>query len=92
MNHHIDITHLCRNRKKNKDVSALLTMDHLCFLVSRMILFILEYAVRYLMVPGRVENWILLIDLSRCGLSMAASSAIRSLGVKNGGRVVAAEF
>ena len=44
----------------------------------RMILFILEYAVRYLLVPGRVENWVLLIDLTGCGLSMAASSTFRS--------------
>ena len=30
---------------------------------SRMILFILEFAVRYLMVPGRVENWVLIVEL-----------------------------
>ena len=47
-------------------------------LIGRMILFILEYAVRYLLVPGRVENWVLLVDLTGCGLSMAASSTFRS--------------
>ena len=31
--------------------------------MSRMILFILEFAVRYLMVPGRVENWVLIVEL-----------------------------
>lgn len=46
---------------------------------TRMILFILEYAVRYLLVPGRVENWVLLVDLTGCGLSMAASSTFRSI-------------
>ena len=46
---------------------------------TRMILFILEYAVRYLMVPGRVENWVLLVDLTGCGMSMAASSTFRSI-------------
>ncbi|OLP78442.1 hypothetical protein AK812_SmicGene41381 [Symbiodinium microadriaticum] len=42
---------------------------------TRMILFILEFAVRYLMVPGRVENW----DLAGCGLSMAAASSFRTV-------------
>ncbi|CAE7229121.1 unnamed protein product [Symbiodinium sp. CCMP2592] len=42
---------------------------------TRMILFILEFAVRYLMVPGRVENW----DLAGCGLSMAAASSFRTI-------------
>lgn len=46
---------------------------------TRMILFILEYDVRYLLVPGRVENWVLLVDLTGCGLSMAASSTFRSI-------------
>ena len=32
------------------------------------VLFVLEYAVRYLLVPGRVENWILIVDLSGVGL------------------------
>ena len=51
---------------------------------SRMILFILEYAVRYLLVPGRVENWVLLVDLTGCGLSMAASSTFRAMSAVHG--------
>ncbi|CAE7405363.1 unnamed protein product [Symbiodinium natans] len=46
---------------------------------TRMILFILEFAVRYLMVPGRVENWVLIVDLAGCGLSMAAASSFRTV-------------
>jgi len=46
---------------------------------TRMILFILEFAVRYLMVPGRVENWVLIVDLAGCGLSMAAASSFRTI-------------
>lgn len=29
----------------------------------RMTIFVLEYAIRYAMVPGRVENWVVLVDL-----------------------------
>ncbi|CAE7704506.1 unnamed protein product [Symbiodinium pilosum] len=46
---------------------------------TRMMLFILEFAVRYLLVPGRVENWVLIVDLAGCGLSMAAGSAFRTI-------------
>ena len=49
-----------------------------------MILFILEYAVRYLLVPGRVENWVLLVDLTGCGLSMASSSTFRAMSAVHG--------
>eukprot|EP00425_Heterocapsa_triquetra_P005582 CAMPEP_0195158492 /NCGR_PEP_ID=MMETSP0448-20130528/185695_1 /TAXON_ID=66468 /ORGANISM="Heterocapsa triquestra, Strain CCMP 448" /LENGTH=614 /DNA_ID=CAMNT_0040197291 /DNA_START=183 /DNA_END=2028 /DNA_ORIENTATION=+ len=30
----------------------------------RLVIFVLEYAVRHAMVPGRVENWVVLLDLS----------------------------
>ena len=46
---------------------------------TKMMLFVLEYAVRYLMVPGRVENWVLIVDLTNCGMSMGASSSTRSI-------------
>mmetsp|Transcript_40379 Transcript_40379/g.72520 ORF Transcript_40379/g.72520 Transcript_40379/m.72520 type:complete len:336 (-) Transcript_40379:567-1574(-) len=46
---------------------------------TKLILFILEFAVRYLMVPGRVESWILLVDLANCGWSVATSSATRNI-------------
>lgn len=41
---------------------------------TRMILFILEYAVRYALVPGRVETWNVIVDLSDTGLSQAGSN------------------
>jgi len=30
----------------------------------RLVLFVLEYALRFAMVPGRVENWVVLLDLT----------------------------
>lgn len=61
---------------KDSSHQSIITSSHH---IGRMILFILEYAVRYLMVPGRVENWVLLVDLTGCGMSMAASSTFRFL-------------
>lgn len=29
----------------------------------RLVIFVLEYAIRFAMVPGRVENWVVLVDL-----------------------------
>merc|ERR1712146_432896 len=40
----------------------------------KMVLFVLEYAVRFLPVPGRVENWILIVDLDNVGVSYANST------------------
>lgn len=37
------------------------------------VLFVLEYGIRYALVPGRVETWILIIDLEGVGMSMASS-------------------
>ncbi|CAE8592288.1 unnamed protein product [Polarella glacialis] len=42
---------------------------------TRVILFIMEYGVRFCLVPGRVENWNLIIDLSGCGMSQATSNS-----------------
>eukprot|EP00930_Biecheleria_cincta_P024384 TRINITY_DN17459_c0_g1_i1.p1 TRINITY_DN17459_c0_g1~~TRINITY_DN17459_c0_g1_i1.p1 ORF type:complete len:515 (-),score=63.27 TRINITY_DN17459_c0_g1_i1:284-1828(-) len=47
---------------------------------TRLILFILEFAVRYLLVPGRVESWVLIVDLTGVGLSTASSHARSMLG------------
>lgn len=30
----------------------------------KLVLFVLEYGIRYAMVPGRIENWVVLIDLN----------------------------
>jgi len=35
---------------------------------ARLVLFVLEYVVRYALVPGRVENWVLIVDLQGAGL------------------------
>jgi len=40
----------------------------------KLVLFVLEYAVRYLMAPGRVENWILIVDLENVGLGHSSSA------------------
>lgn len=40
----------------------------------KLVLFVLEYAVRFLLVPGRVENWILIVDLDNVGVSYASST------------------
>ena len=46
------------------------------FQLFRMILFILEFAVRYLMVPGRVENWVLIVELlARFALKLKPTQA-----------------
>lgn len=39
----------------------------------KLVLFVLEYAIRYALVPGRVENWILIVDLEGVGLGAASS-------------------
>lgn len=53
----------------------------------RLVIFVLEYAVRYALVPGRVENWVVLMDLtgvmsliSPLHLASMASTAV-TLGV-----------
>eukprot|EP00930_Biecheleria_cincta_P014977 TRINITY_DN12652_c0_g2_i1.p1 TRINITY_DN12652_c0_g2~~TRINITY_DN12652_c0_g2_i1.p1 ORF type:complete len:523 (-),score=102.13 TRINITY_DN12652_c0_g2_i1:267-1835(-) len=43
-----------------------------------MILWVLEFAIRHLMVPGRVETWVFIVDLRGCSFSTLTSSA-RSL-------------
>merc|ERR1711920_217457 len=43
------------------------------------VLFVLEYGIRYAMVPGRVENWILIVDLENCGAGMGTSAANRDV-------------
>lgn len=48
--------------------------------VTSLVLFILEFAVRYLLVPGRVESWVLVIDLSGVGLSTASSHGRSMMG------------
>jgi hypothetical protein len=39
-----------------------------------LVLFVLEYGVRYALVPGRVENWILAVDLEGVGLGHNTSA------------------
>lgn len=53
------------NRLDNYDIEG----------ATRMMLFLLEYGVRYCLVPGRVENWTLLVDLSGCGMATVGSTA-----------------
>jgi hypothetical protein len=40
----------------------------------QLVLFVLEYGIRYAMVPGRVENWILIVDLENCGMGMSTAA------------------
>jgi len=40
----------------------------------KVVLFVMEYGVRYTLVPGRVENWILLVDLENVGLGHSTST------------------
>lgn len=42
------------------------------------VLWILEFAIRHLMVPGRVESWVFIVDLRGCSFSTLTSGA-RSL-------------
>jgi len=56
----------------------------------RICLFVMEYGVRYAMVPGRVENWILVVDLSNVGLSH--SSAMTTSILKNTGTILESVF
>jgi hypothetical protein len=44
----------------------------------RLVLFALEYAIRFAMVPGRVENWVVLIDLDNA-MSVVSWSSMMSL-------------
>jgi len=39
----------------------------------KLVLFVLEYAIRFALVPGRVENWDLIVDLEGVGLGSAGS-------------------
>jgi hypothetical protein len=50
----------------------------------KLVLFVLEYAIRFALVPGRVENWILIVDLENVGLghSNSANRAIaKNIGI-----------
>jgi len=40
----------------------------------KLVLFVLEYAIRFALVPGRVENWILIVDLEGVGMSHTSSA------------------
>jgi len=42
--------------------------------VVQLVLFVLEFAIRYTMVPGRVENWVLIVDLQGVGLQHVNAS------------------
>jgi hypothetical protein len=53
-------------------------------------LFVMEYGVRYAMVPGRVENWILLVDLQNLGLGH--STATNTSIAKNAATILEAVF
>lgn len=50
--------------------------------VVQLVLFVLEYAIRYALVPGRVENWILIVDLEDVGAGTATSTANREVAKK----------
>lgn len=39
----------------------------------RLIVFLFEYALRYLMVPGRVENWVVIIDVANASSAISTS-------------------
>ena len=59
---------------------------------GRMMLFILEFAVRYLLVPGRVENWVLIVEpparFEECpGLESYASPVCSAVTVTGPGRL-----
>jgi len=51
-------------------------------------LFVMEYGVRYALVPGRVENWILLVDLENVGFGQSNSLSI----AKNAGTILESVF
>jgi len=48
----------------------------------KLVIFVLEYGIRYALVPGRVENWILIVDLEDVGAGVATSSANREVSKK----------
>jgi len=41
---------------------------------TRLVLFVLEYAIRFCLIPGRVETWTLLVDLEDVGLGHSTSA------------------
>lgn len=46
----------------------------------KMLFFIFEFAVRYLMVPGRVENWVCIVDLKNTVATFSAIRICRDIG------------
>lgn len=52
----------------------------------RLVIFVLEYAIRYAMVPGRVENWVVVLDLENVmqTVSMLHLSSHAKLGLALG--------
>mmetsp|Transcript_17728 Transcript_17728/g.41237 ORF Transcript_17728/g.41237 Transcript_17728/m.41237 type:complete len:453 (+) Transcript_17728:130-1488(+) len=47
-------------------------------------LFCLEYALRYMLVPGKVESWNIIIDLAGMGLRQIPVSALQAIQKKTG--------
>jgi len=43
-----------------------------------LVLFVLEYGVRYALIPGRVENWNLIVDLENVGTGACSSSNMKT--------------
>jgi hypothetical protein len=46
----------------------------------RLVMFTLEYGLRYAMVPGRVENWVVLIDLFNISSVVSVSTMFSTIG------------
>lgn len=47
--------------------------------VQRLVSFVLEYAVRHVLVPGRVENWVVVLDLANAMSAVSSPWAVAGL-------------
>jgi CRAL/TRIO domain len=61
------------------NISKLDLKKHTTESYSYLLCFLLEYAVQKLMIPGQIENWVVITDLNGVGLTKLPISEIRSI-------------
>ena len=71
-----------------KMVKVIISQNYTFDDISRAIIYLTNYAIKYLLIPGQIENWIVIVDFDNVGLSdIGEFKKILSTLSKHRGRV-----